>query len=90
MGHGAQRALEAGVSVDRIVITKNGREAAGVSNSGRQSRIALFPLTTVGPTICCTSDNLPAPEVIAREIVEDLTAALAEFAAVAAALEQRS
>ena len=33
-------------------------------------------------------DNLPAPEVIAREIVEDLTAALAEFEAVAAALER--
>jgi len=32
-------------------------------------------------------DNLPAPEVIAREIVEDLTAALVEFEAVAAALE---
>jgi type I restriction enzyme M protein len=33
------------------------------------------------------ADNLPAPEVIAREIVEDLTAALAEFEAIAAALE---
>jgi len=32
-------------------------------------------------------DNLPAPEVIAREIVEDLTAALAEFEAVTSALE---
>ena len=32
-------------------------------------------------------DNLPAPEIIAREIVEDLTAALAEFEAVAIALE---
>jgi type I restriction enzyme M protein len=32
-------------------------------------------------------DSLPAPEVIAREIVEDLAAALAEFEAVAAALE---
>ena len=32
-------------------------------------------------------DNLPAPEIITREIVEDLTAALAEFEAVAAALE---
>ncbi|MGH3652301.1 type I restriction-modification system subunit M [Glutamicibacter sp.] len=32
-------------------------------------------------------DSLPAPEVIAREIVEDLSAALAEFEAVAAALE---
>lgn len=32
-------------------------------------------------------DNLPAPEIIAREIVEDLTAALVEFEAVAAALE---
>jgi type I restriction enzyme M protein len=32
-------------------------------------------------------DNLPAPEVIAREIVEDLTAALGEFEAVAASLE---
>jgi len=35
-------------------------------------------------------DNLPAPEIIAREIVEDLTAALAEFEAVAAALEAGS
>lgn len=34
-------------------------------------------------------DNLPAPEIIAREIVEDLTAALAEFEAVASALEAR-
>lgn len=33
------------------------------------------------------ADNLPAPEIIAREIVEDLTAALTEFEAVAAALE---
>ncbi|GAA2884054.1 class I SAM-dependent DNA methyltransferase [Pseudonocardia halophobica] len=33
------------------------------------------------------TDNLPAPAVIAREIVEDLTSALAEFEAVAAALE---
>ncbi|MGC5233063.1 N-6 DNA methylase [Streptomyces albogriseolus] len=32
-------------------------------------------------------DNMPAPEIIAREIVEDLTAALEEFAAVASALE---
>jgi len=32
-------------------------------------------------------DNLPSPEVIAREIVEDLTAALLEFEAVAVALE---
>jgi len=32
-------------------------------------------------------DNLPEPAVIAREIVDDLTAALAEFEAVAAALE---
>jgi len=32
-------------------------------------------------------DSLPAPEVIAREIVEDPTAALAEFEAVAADLE---
>lgn len=35
-------------------------------------------------------DNLPAPEIIAREIVEDLTAALLEFEAVAAALVERS
>ncbi len=32
-------------------------------------------------------DNLPSPDVIAREIVEDLTAALVEFEAVAASLE---
>ncbi len=35
-------------------------------------------------------DNLPAPEIIAREIVEDLQAALVEFAAVADALEAHS
>lgn len=32
-------------------------------------------------------DDLSAPEVIDREIVEDLTAALAEFQALAAVLE---
>lgn len=32
-------------------------------------------------------DNLPTPEVIAREIIEDLQAALLEFAAVADALD---
>ena len=31
-------------------------------------------------------DNLPPPHVIAREIVEDLEAALAEFAAIAESL----
>ena len=35
-------------------------------------------------------DDLPAPEVIAQEIVEDLTAALAEFEAIAASLRERS
>jgi type I restriction enzyme M protein len=35
-------------------------------------------------------ENLPAPEIIAREIVKDLTAALAEFEAVATALECRT
>ncbi|KAA0961496.1 SAM-dependent DNA methyltransferase [Microbacterium sp. ANT_H45B] len=35
------------------------------------------------------ADSLPAPEIIAREIVEDLTAALVEFEAVAASLESR-
>ncbi|MGW9302406.1 N-6 DNA methylase [Streptomyces cyaneofuscatus] len=34
-------------------------------------------------------DHLPAPDVIAREIVEDLTAALEEFTAVADALEAK-
>lgn len=35
-----------------------------------------------------TSDSLLAPDVIAREIVDDLTTALAEFNAIAEALEQ--
>ena len=34
-------------------------------------------------------DNLPSPDVLAREIVEDLTAALEEFEAVATALEEQ-
>ncbi|GAA3620264.1 class I SAM-dependent DNA methyltransferase [Marihabitans asiaticum] len=34
-------------------------------------------------------DNLPSPDVLAREIVEDLAAALAEFEAVATALEEQ-
>jgi type I restriction enzyme M protein len=34
------------------------------------------------------ADNLPAPEVLAREIVDDLEAALVEFTAVADALEK--
>jgi type I restriction enzyme M protein len=45
--------------------------------------------------MCCSStasrrredsENLPAPEVIAAEIVEDLQAALDQFAAIAASL----
>ena len=35
------------------------------------------------------SENLPPPEVIAQEIVEDLEAALAEFAAIADSLRSR-
>lgn len=34
------------------------------------------------------ADSLPPPEVLAREIVDDLEAALAEFTAVAEALEK--
>ncbi len=34
-------------------------------------------------------DNLPSPDVLAREIVEDLSAALAEFEAVATALDEQ-
>ena len=34
-------------------------------------------------------DNLPSPDVLARDIVEDLTAALEEFEAVATALEEQ-
>jgi type I restriction enzyme M protein len=34
-------------------------------------------------------DNLPPPEVIAQEIVEDLEAALAEFSAVAESLAEK-
>jgi type I restriction enzyme M protein len=36
------------------------------------------------------TDNLPPPEVIAAEIVEDLQAALSEFSAVAASLSERA
>jgi type I restriction enzyme M protein len=36
------------------------------------------------------TDNLPAPDVIAAEIVEDLEAALSEFASVAASLNERA
>lgn len=41
------------------------------------------------PTAALRVDRLPSPDVIAREIVEDLTAALAEFEAVAVALEEQ-
>ena len=34
------------------------------------------------------ADNLPAPEIIAAEIVEDLEAALAQFAEIAASLRR--
>jgi type I restriction enzyme M protein len=35
-------------------------------------------------------DNLPPPEVIAQEIIEDLEAALAEFSAIAESLQQKA
>ncbi|WEH16047.1 hypothetical protein [Streptomyces sp. VNUA24] len=34
------------------------------------------------------ADNLPAPEVLAAEVVEDLQAALEEFGAIAETLQQ--
>lgn len=46
-----------------------------------------FDITWLRDESLGDTDNLPAPEVIAREIVEDLTAALTEFEVVAAALE---
>jgi len=36
------------------------------------------------------SANLPYPDVIAQEIVEDLEAAVSQFAAIASDLKQRS
>ena len=36
------------------------------------------------------ADSLPPPEVLAAEIVEDLEAALSEFASVAASLSERA
>ena len=36
------------------------------------------------------SANLPEPDIIAQEIVEDLEAAVSQFAAIAADLKQRS
>lgn len=60
----------------------NSRSSTPVS-----SRVSRVSPRTLG-TIFRNLDNLPAPEVIAREIVEDLTAALAEFEAVASALER--
>ncbi len=41
------------------------------------------------PSLTDADDGVP-PEIIAQEIVEDLTAALAEFAAVADALAARA
>jgi len=49
---------------------------------------ANLDLTWLKDESLADMDNLPSPDVLAREIVEDhLTAALAEFEAVAAALE---
>lgn len=54
--------------------------------SGMDLRVNL-DLTWLKDDSLTDLDSLPSPDVIAREIVEDLTAALAEFEAVAAALE---
>lgn len=48
---------------------------------------ANLDITWLRDVSLADADTLPAPEVIAREIVEDLTAALAEFEAVATACE---
>ncbi|WP_245975888.1 HsdM family class I SAM-dependent methyltransferase [Amycolatopsis palatopharyngis] len=47
-------------------------------------------ITWLGDESLEDTDNLPAPHLIAREIIEDLTAALVELEAVTAALEPSS
>jgi type I restriction enzyme M protein len=47
---------------------------------------ANLDITWLRDATLADSDDLPAPDVIAREIVEDLQAALEEFAAIADAL----
>jgi hypothetical protein len=80
----------------RRVCRRRGRGPSRIWFSGHSGTGTASPARPAG---CAGSshrpwledaDNLPAPEVIAREIVEDLTAALAEFEAVAASLEAAS
>ena len=62
--------------------------AGPFAGSQHHTRAALSPLDIfwVRDESLEDTDNLPPPEAIAAEIVEDWTAALAEFAAVAESL----
>ena len=52
------------------------------------SQPSTVPVEYAWPALMAT-DNLPEPDVIAREIVEDLRAALEQFEGVAAELGER-
>jgi hypothetical protein len=75
---------------DSLIADPGTRHTVVLSNPPLGRKSSLTMVGADGREAREDLDNLPAPEVIAREIVEDVTAALVDFEAVAAALEQGS
>ena len=67
------------------ITVHQGRLFVGECRDG--GRLMELPLDGSQPWVLL--DNLPSPDVLAREIVEDLAAALQEFESVATALEEQ-
>lgn len=65
---------------------RNGSEPSPLTNSTAREK-ANLDITWLRDELLADTDNLPAPHLIAREIIEDLTAALVGLEAVAVALE---
>lgn len=85
---------QARAQIDRLLASAGWHvcDVAGANlHAARGVAIREFPIDPVAasPTTCCMwtgSDNLPPPEVIAQEIVDDLEAALEQFRLIAADL----
>ncbi len=72
---------------------RHGPTAAGASTTTTSWSPATRPASTSsgsGTTSLADSDNLPPPDVIAQEIVEDLEAALEQFRLIEADLAESS
>ena len=95
MLNGAVNALDYNLQIGKgshpalVVFDETGMQSITYEELLQRDKVSL-DITWLRDESLEDMDNLPPPEVIAQEIVEDLEAALAEFAAIAESLGSRA